>query len=226
MIKKKTVFQNIRYLFSENKKESLHALNRVNLEIKKGETIGLIGNNGSGKTTLLSVIANIISPDDGTCTVEGKVLPLFGLGVGFEKELTGKDNAYLYGSILGMRNREIDLRFDEIMEFADIERFVETKMKNFSAGMMARLAFSIAIMAPFDILIIDEVLEVGDKSFIDKSFEKLKGFREEGKTIVLASHDYSLIRRVCEKTIWLSKGGVKGFDKTKKIFDLYLESTA
>lgn len=223
-IKKKTVFANLLHLFSENPAEILYALKDVNLEIQKGDSIGVVGNNGTGKTTLLSVIAGIINPDKGRCMVEGKVLPLLGLGIGFERELSVRDNVYLYGSILGMRNKDVADRLSDILEFAEIERFRETKLMNFSAGMTSRLAFSIAIMSPFDILILDEVLEVGDKNFIKKSFDKIKEFRVNGKTIILASHNNEMIRGLCEKTLWISDGEIKGFGETGEILNLYMKS--
>ncbi len=189
--------------------EVFHALKNINLRVKQGEFLGIIGPNGSGKSTLLKIIAHVIKPTTGRVLVHGKISPFLELGVGFQGELTVTENVYLYGALLGIQKQEIDRRFDSIIHFAELERFVDTKLKNLSSGMLARLGFSIAIRVNADILLVDEVLAVGDVSFQKKCFEVFRRFKKEGKTVVLISHDAYLIKRFSDKIIQLQNGTLK-----------------
>lgn len=193
----------INLLKGRTRYENFHALRNINLTIKKGEFIGIIGKNGAGKSTLLRIIASIIKPTTGTVEVYGKVSPFLELGTGFQIDLTAKDNIYLYGSILGLTKKEIDKKFNDIVAFAELERFVDTKLRNFSSGMFARLAFSIAIQVDADILLVDEALAVGDAEFQKKCFEVFRRFKKEGKTVLLVSHDKDLIKLFSDRIITL-----------------------
>ncbi|MBS3145164.1 ABC transporter ATP-binding protein [Candidatus Woesearchaeota archaeon] len=183
--------------------ERFHALKNINLRVRQGEFLGIIGPNGSGKSTLLKIIANVIQPTTGRVLVHGKISPFLELGVGFQGELTVKENVYLYGVLLGIQQKEIARRFDSIIHFAELERFIDTKLKNLSSGMLARLGFSIAIQVDADILLVDEVLAVGDEAFQEKCYSIFRKFKREGKTILLVSHDKSLIRKFADRTIRL-----------------------
>ena len=183
--------------------ELFPALTNINIRVKQGEFLGIMGPNGSGKSTLLKIIANVIQPTTGKVFVHGKISPFLELGVGFQGELTVKENVYLYGLLLGIQRKEIDRRFDSIIHFAELERFVDTKLKNLSSGMIARLGFSIAIQVDADILLVDEVLAVGDEEFQEKCYTIFRKFKREGKTIVLVSHDRVLIRKFADRTIQL-----------------------
>ena len=183
--------------------ENFYALKEVNLCVQKGEFIGITGKNGSGKSTLLRIIANIIKPTTGKVIVSGKISPFLELGTGFQYELTARENIYLYGAILGLTRKEIDKRFESIVDFAELERFIDTKLKAFSSGMFARLAFSIAIQVNADILLVDEALAVGDEVFQKKCFSVFERFKKEGKTIILVSHDSRIIKRFCDCIIEL-----------------------
>lgn len=191
------------------KYENFYALKNINLTVKKGEFVGITGRNGSGKSTLLRIMAGIIKTTSGTIEVNGKVSPFLELGTGFQYELTAKENVYIYGTILGLTRKEIDRKFNDLINFADLERFVDTKLKNFSSGMSARLAFSIAIQVDADILLIDEVLAVGDTEFQKKCFNVFRNFKKEKKTIILVSHDINLINKFSDKTINLENGTTK-----------------
>ena len=182
------------------------ALRKVSFSIKKGETLGIIGENGSGKSTLLKLIAGVLYPDEGSIKVNGKIAPFLELGVGFQGDLTAKENVYLYGSILGMTKKEMDGKFEDIMEFAELKQFENMKLKNFSSGMYARLAFATAAATKADILLLDEVLAVGDEKFQMKCKEKMLDFKRGGATIILVSHSLDAIQSMCEKAILLEHG--------------------
>jgi lipopolysaccharide transport system ATP-binding protein len=182
------------------------ALHAVSFDIAEGEMFGVIGPNGSGKSTLLKLIAGIYRPDRGTVRVNGKLSPFIELGVGFNPELNARDNIEVNATLLGLSNRELEGRFDEILAFAELERFVDQKLKNFSSGMLARLAYSIAIQVPFDILLLDEVLAVGDQSFQEKCYETFREMRRAGKTVVFVSHDLDSVARWCDRTLLLERG--------------------
>ena len=209
--------------FNKNVKyEDFYALKDVSFEVKKGDSLGIIGNNGSGKTTLLKIIAGIILPTFGDVGVNGKIVPLLELGVGFQDEHTAKENIYLYGAILGLRNSQINKKFNEIVEFAELEKFVDMKLKHFSAGMKARLAFSTAIQAEGDVYLVDEVLAVGDVSFKKKCFEVFNELRKDGKTLILVAHVPGWIVSYCDNAIWLNEGKIKKFDISDEVIREYI----
>jgi lipopolysaccharide transport system ATP-binding protein len=182
------------------------AIQDINLRIMRGESWGFVGKNGSGKSTLLKLVTGILRPYKGTVTVSGSVAPLLELGAGFDMELTGKENIYLNGLILGMPKAEIDARFDEIVDFAELEKFLDVPVKNYSSGMKSRLSFSIATCARADILIADEVLATGDKQFQIKCEQRMQKMLEGGTTLLYVSHSPGAITRLCQKAMWLDHG--------------------
>ena len=189
--------------------EEITVLKDVSLSVKKGEMLGILGLNGEGKTTLLKIISKIYNPDNGSVAVNGKVIPFLELGTGFNGELTARDNIILYGIILGFTKKEITDKIDEIISFSELEKFLDTKLKNFSSGMNARLAFSTAVAVDPDILLVDEVLSVGDMKFQEKSFNKFMEFKKRGKTIIFVSHSVEQIRKTCDVAIWLHEGNIR-----------------
>lgn len=199
------------------------ALNSVNLELHKGETIGLIGKNGAGKSTLLKILTGIIVPTKGEVNVKGKVASLLELGAGFNVELTGLENIYLNGTLMGFTKSQIEEKLDTILKFADIGDFIDQPVKRYSSGMFARLAFSVAINVEPDILIIDEALSVGDLRFQLKCMEKFDDFRESGKTIIFVSHDINAIKRFCTYTVWIKDGSIMEQGNTDFVTDRYLD---
>jgi ABC-type polysaccharide/polyol phosphate transport system ATPase subunit len=186
--------------------ETQHALRGVSLAVETGEFFGIIGGNGSGKSTLLKVIAQIYRHDEGTVAVNGLLSPFIELGVGFNPELTARDNVQINAALLGLSRSETRDRFDQIIAFSELGRFVDQKLKNFSSGMQVRLAYSIAIQVDFDILLLDEVLAVGDEHFQEKCFATFERFRAEGKTVVLVTHDLSSVNRFCDRVLWIDQG--------------------
>ena len=191
------------------KYEEFWALSDVSFEVAHGATLGIIGSNGSGKTTMLKCLTGIYTPDKGRIRIDGKVAALLELGAGFHPELTGSENIYLNGAIIGMSKRDVQSKFSSIVEFAGLERFIDTPVKNFSSGMVVRLGFSIAAHVEPKILLIDEILSVGDQDFQRKSSEKIEEFRREGRTIVVVSHSLGLVQQLCKEVIWLEKGQIK-----------------
>jgi lipopolysaccharide transport system ATP-binding protein len=223
--KNNTFFEFILSSFKRSKKiEQLGVLKDISFNMEKGEMLGIIGNNGSGKTTLLKIIAKILIPDSGQVSITGKVVPLLELGTGFNGELTARDNVILYGLLLGFSKKEISNKLEKIMKFAELENFVDTKLKNFSTGMYARLAFSTAIEANPDILLVDEVLSVGDESFQRKSFKKFSEFKAKGKTIIFVSHNLEQVKELCDSVLWLKNGHVESYGESEKVIKDYLDS--
>ena len=202
--------------------EEFWALKDVSFEVPEGSTFGLIGENGSGKSTLLKCIAKILRPDGGTISTRGKLSALLELGAGFHQELTGRDNVYLNGAILGLTKRQLDARFDEIVAFAGIEQFIDTPVKNYSSGMYVRLGFSVAINVDPDVLLVDEVLAVGDAEFQRKCTEKIAEFHKQGKTIVLVSHTLPTVRALCDEVALLDHGALVDIGTPGHIIDHYL----
>ena len=189
--------------------EEFIALNDISFDVPHGATLGIIGSNGSGKTTMLKCLTGIYTPEHGSIKIDGKVAALLELGAGFHPELTGSENIFLNGAILGMTKKDVELKFDEIVEFAGLEKFINTPVKNFSSGMVVRLGFSIAAHVEPKILLIDEILSVGDQDFQRKSTEKIEEFRREGRTIVVVSHSLGLVQQLCKEVIWLDKGKIR-----------------
>jgi ABC-2 type transport system ATP-binding protein len=196
-------------------------LDDISFEIKKGEFFGIVGRNGSGKSTLLKLLAGIYSPDKGVITVNGKLTPFIELGVGFNPDLTGRENVYLNGALLGFNRKEMAAMYDEIVEFAELERFMDQKLKNYSSGMQVRLAFSIAIRANTDILVLDEVLAVGDTAFQQKCYDYFGSLRNNNKTVILVSHSMGAIERFCTRALLLEEGKIVKTGTSKQIATLY-----
>lgn len=201
--------------------ERQQALKNVSFEVKQGEFFGIIGRNGGGKSTLLKLLAGIYSPNSGAVTVNGKLTPFIELGVGFNPELTGRDNVYLNGALLGFSDKEVDTMYDDIVEFAELERFMDQKLKNYSSGMQVRLAFSIAIRAKSDILLIDEVLAVGDTNFQKKCIEVFEQLKRSGTTIIFVSHAMGYVRDFCDRVAVISKGELVFIGDTEQGVDIY-----
>lgn len=197
--------------------ESLHILQNINVEIKHGEFFGIVGRNGSGKSTLLKLLAGIYTPDSGSIMVNGNLTPFIELGVGFNPELTGKENVYLNGALLGMSRREVDGIYHEIVDFAELSDFMDQKLKNYSSGMQVRLAFSIAIQSKSDILLFDEVLAVGDASFQRKCFDKFEQYKAEKKTVILVSHNMGDVRKFCTNALLIADGKIIDYGDPNKI---------
>jgi ABC-type polysaccharide/polyol phosphate transport system ATPase subunit len=203
--------------------ESNDALHDVSLSIDYGEFFGIIGPNGSGKSTLLKIVAGIYRPDRGRVIVDGVTSPFIELGVGFNPELNARDNVMVNGTLLGLSRRELEERFDEIIAFAELERFVDQKLKNFSSGMLVRLAYSVAIQVPFDILLLDEVLAVGDQGFQEKCFATLEEIRSAGKTILFISHDLGSVRQLCDRAALIHNGVVRSLGAPGDVIDAYTD---
>jgi ABC-type polysaccharide/polyol phosphate transport system ATPase subunit len=198
-----------------------HALRGVSFDVEPGEFFGVIGPNGSGKSTLLKIIAGIYVGDSGRVHVEGILSPFIELGVGFNDELSGRENIRINAALLGLPLGEIERRFDTIVEFAGLERFIDQKLKNYSSGMRVRLAYAIAIQVEFDILLLDEVLAVGDQEFQERCFETLSEIQRRGKTIVFVSHDLDAIRQHCDRVLLLERGIVSGLGEPDDVLAVY-----
>jgi len=221
--KKSTIFESIIGLIKLNMSyERFYALKNINMQIEKGECIGIIGDNGSGKSTLLKLISKILVPTEGSVTSEGRIASFLELGVGFQNELSAKENVYLYGSIMGMSRKEIKERYEHIVDFSGVRKFMDAKLKNFSSGMRVRIAFSTAIQTDPDILILDEILAVGDKDFQKKCHKVFEKFRQSKKTIIIASHDINVITKFCNKTLLLDHGRQVMYGDTKAVVKKYL----
>lgn len=204
--------------------DEFHALEDVSFEVGQGETVGIIGRNGSGKSTALKLIAGVTAPSEGEVFVQGRVSPLIELGAGFHPDLTGRENVHLNGSILGMTDREINEQFDAIVEFSELEEFIDTPVKRYSSGMYVRLGFAVAVHSNPQILLVDEVLSVGDAFFQEKSLAKMHEFQEKGTTIVLVSHSPDLITSFCERAVWLDHGHVMEQGRAQEITARYTDS--
>lgn len=189
--------------------EKFHALRNVSVEVQAGETVALLGLNGSGKSTLLKHISGVMLPDTGTVKTRGRVAGLIEVGAGFHPDLSGRDNVYLNGAILGMTEQQVNDRFDEIVEFSEIGQFIDTEVKFYSSGMYLRLAFSVAVHTDPEVFLIDEILAVGDEPFQRKCIDKIQELARDGKTLVVVSHDLDLVSRICERGILLEHGNVK-----------------
>lgn len=203
--------------------ESQEVLTDVSFEIKKGEFFAIVGRNGSGKSTLLKMLAGIYSPTSGSIDINGKLTPFIELGVGFNPELTGRENVFLNGALLGFGRKEMEGMYDDIVEFAELRRFMDQKLKNYSSGMQVRLAFSIAIRANSDILLLDEVLAVGDAAFQQKCFNYFENLKAEKKTVVFVSHSMDAVRRFCTQAIYIENGRLTHKGTPAEIADIYLE---
>jgi ABC-2 type transport system ATP-binding protein len=210
-----------RFRGSHQSYETQQALNGVTFDIKKGEFYGIVGRNGSGKSTLLKMLAGIYTPTEGAITVNGKLTPFIELGVGFSPELSGRENVYLNGALLGFNRKDMDGMYDDIVAFAELERFMDQKLKNYSSGMQVRLAFSIAIRAQTDILLLDEVLAVGDAAFQQKCFNYFEELRQQKKTVVFVSHDMTSVNRFCSRAVYIKNGVLIHEGSPEEVADLY-----
>jgi len=211
--------------FNQNRKkfEVQHALRNISFDIKKGEFFGIVGRNGSGKSTLLKIIAGIYQPNKGNVVVDGKIVPFIELGVGFNPQLTGRENVYLNGALLGFSEKEVDLKYKEIVDFAELDRFMDQKLRNYSSGMQVRLAFSVAtILAESDILLIDEVLAVGDADFQRKCFNYFRHLKKLKKTVVFVSHDMESIREYCDRCVFINDAEIVYDGSPEKAAEMYL----
>ncbi len=208
--------------FGKSGYETQHVLDDISFKVKKGEFFGITGRNGSGKSTLLKLLAGIYNPTKGNIQVNGKLTPFIELGVGFNPELTGRENVFLNGALLGFDHKEMEALYDDIVEFAELERFMDQKLKNYSSGMQVRLAFSIAIRAESDILLIDEVLAVGDVNFQNKCIAVFEEIKKRGTTVIFVSHDMEAVRRFCDRVILMTKGKIEKTGDAQEVIDEYL----
>ena len=218
-IKEKLLF------FSRNRKEKIEVLKNINLRIKQGETVGLIGVNGSGKSTLLKLMTKIIYPDSGKITTNGKLTSLLELGAGFHPDFSGRENIYFNASIFGLTRKEIDARLHDIIEFSELGEFIDNPVRTYSSGMYMRLAFSVAINVDAEILLIDEILSVGDQHFQEKCYNKMTELKNQGKTMVFVTHSLDVVKKLCTRAVWLYNGAIKMDGNTEKVVDEYIRVT-
>ena len=219
--KKTTLRQRFVSIFQKSTYEQLYALRNINLKVNKGEFLGIIGKNGSGKSTLLKLIANVLEPTSGTISVNANVAPFLELGVGFQGDLTVKDNVFLYGALLGMSKKQIVDKYDWIIDFSGLERFVDAKLKNLSSGMQVRLGFSITVSIETPILLVDEVLAVGDIDFQQKCYDSFENFKKNGRTILFVSHDLTAVEKFCDRVVLLENGSIKDEGRPDKVIRKY-----
>ena len=205
----------------KNKKEVRHVLKNINIKIKPGDTVALVGVNGSGKSTLLKLITKIIYPTNGKITTFGKVSSLLELGAGFHPDFSGRENIYFNASIFGLSRKEIDERLDDIIEFSELEEFIDTPVRTYSSGMYMRLAFSVAINVDADILLIDEILAVGDQRFQEKCMKRMLDLKSQGKTMVFVSHSPGAVQALCDRAVWIDNGEVAMDGETKLVLEEY-----
>jgi len=219
--RKTTLRQRFVSIFQKHTYEELYALRNINLEISGGEFLGIIGKNGAGKSTLLKLIARVLEPTSGKITLNGNIAPFLELGVGFQGDLTVKDNIFLYGALLGMSRWEIEKKYDWIIDFSGLERFVDAKLKNLSSGMQVRLGFSITVAVESPILLVDEVLAVGDIDFQQKCYDTFESFKQDGRTIVFVSHDLTAVEKFCDRVVLLEEGKAIAEGRPLDVLTLY-----
>lgn len=211
----------VQMLRGKIKYEEFWALKNVSFEVERGEVVGIIGHNGAGKSTLLKVISGILKPTGGTLEVHGNVVPMLELGSGFDHDLTGRENIFLNGSILGYSEKYLKEKYEQIVEFSELGKFIDVPIRNYSSGMLMRLAFSIATVVQPEILIVDEILAVGDAAFQEKSKARMLELMSGGTTVLFVSHSLEQIREMCDRVIWLEHGQIKAIGATKEICDAY-----
>lgn len=216
----------VQFISGKIRYSEFFALSNVTFDVKKGEVLGIVGRNGAGKSTLLKSISGIIKPYEGNITVNGNVVPLLELGSGFDFDLTGRENIYLNGALLGYSKSLLDSKFDEIVEFSELDRFIEHPLRNYSSGMLVRLAFSIATIIQPEILIVDEILAVGDERFQRKSKDKMLSLMKGGATVLFVSHSANQIVEICNRVVWLENGKVKLIGDPSEIMQQYTNSNA
>ncbi len=213
----------IRFLKGKMEKKKHKVLDNVSFSVKRGESIGLIGHNGAGKSTLLKILTGIMRPTDGSVLVRGKVAPLLNLGAGFDYEASAKENVYLNGAILGYSKREIEHKYKEIVDFAELHDYMNMPLKNFSSGMVARLGFAIAIDVNPDVLLVDEILSVGDENFRKKCADKINELRNKGVTFVIVSHNMAQVKSLCQKAVWIEDSHMRACGDSKEVCDKYIQ---
>lgn len=218
-IKEKLLF------WKRNRKEVREVLKGVNLNIKKGEAVALIGVNGSGKSTLLKLMTKIIYPNKGKIVTNGKLTSLLELGAGFHADFSGRENIYFNASIFGLTKKDIDERLETIIEFSELKDYIDNPVRTYSSGMYMRLAFAVAINVDADILLVDEILSVGDQHFQAKCIEKMKSLKKEGKTMVFVTHGLAAAKELCNRAVWLNQGVIKMDGETNEVIEKYLEET-
>lgn len=211
--------------WKRNKKEVREVLKGINLNIKKGEAVALIGVNGSGKSTLLKLMTKIIYPNKGKIITYGKLTSLLELGAGFHPDFSGRENIYFNASIFGLNKKQIDERIEQIIEFSELEKYIDNPVRTYSSGMFMRLAFAVAINVDADILLVDEILSVGDQHFQEKCLNKMKELKTEGKTMVFVTHNLESAKELCDRTVWLHQGVIKMDGATDEVIEEYLKET-
>lgn len=224
--KANTIKEKLLFLFSRNKKQKREVLKGISLKIKKGEVVALIGTNGSGKSTLLKLLTKIIYPNKGKIETNGKLTSLLELGAGFHPDFSGRENIYFNASIFGLTKKEIDSRLEDIIEFSELKDFIDSPVRTYSSGMYMRLAFSVAINVDADILLIDEILSVGDEHFQNKCFEKMLELKKQGKTMVFVTHSMGTVKRLCDRAIWLKDGLIRMDGNTEEVVDEYIKENS
>lgn len=223
--KANTIKEKLLFLFSRNRKEKREVLKGINLKIKKGESVALIGVNGGGKSTLLKLMTKIIYPNKGKITINGKLTSLLELGAGFHPDFSGRENIYFNASIFGLTKKEIDDRLEDIIEFSELKDYIDNPVRTYSSGMFMRLAFSVAINVNADILLIDEILSVGDQHFQEKCYRKMKELTEQGKTMVFVTHSLQSVSQLCSRAVWLHEGIIKMDGESNEVIEKYVEAT-
>lgn len=203
------------------KYNEFEALKHISFDVQRGEVVGLIGHNGAGKSTMLKVISGILKPTEGSVTVQGNIAPMLELGSGFDFDMTGRENVFLNGAILGYSKNFLESKYQEIVDFSEIGQFMDMPLRNYSSGMIARLAFSVATVVAPEVLIVDEVLAVGDADFQEKSRRRMMELMSGGTTVLFVSHNIKQIREMCSRAVWLEHGEVKQFGNTKEVCDAY-----
>ena len=215
----------IKMLTRRLKYNEFWALKDINFTLNKGDRLGILGLNGAGKSTLLKVIAGVLKATEGSVTTKGKIAPLLELGAGFDQQYTGRENIYLYGAVLGFSKKFLDEKYDEIVKFSELEKFIDVPVKNYSSGMKSRLGFSVATLVEPDILILDEVLSVGDAKFRKKSEKKIMSMFDKGVTVLFVSHSLEQVQRLCNKAILLEKGQIIASGTVDEVSKIYAEKT-
>ena len=216
-----TLRQRFVNILKKNTYEELYALRDINLKVNEGEFLGIIGKNGAGKSTLLKVVARVLEPTSGTVSVNGTIAPFLELGVGFQGELTVKANILFYGALLGMSRQDIQRKYDWIIDFSGLERFVDAKLKNLSSGMQVRLGFSITVSVESPILLVDEVLAVGDIDFQQKCYDCFESFKKDGRTILFVSHDLNAVEKFCDRVVLLENGRIEAQGESEAVIAKY-----
>ena len=212
--------------WKRNRKEVREVLKGINLNIKKGEAVALIGVNGSGKSTLLKLMTKIIYPNKGKILINGKLTSLLELGAGFHPDFSGRENIYFNASIFGLTKKQIDARLEQIIEFSELRDYIDNPVRTYSSGMFMRLAFAVAINVDADILLVDEILSVGDQHFQEKCINKMKQLKAEGKTMVFVTHSLDSAKELCDRAVWLNKGVIKLDGNTNEVIEQYIKETA